>query len=484
MTDPLRSPEPFASPEPLPGGRPLSLLRWCWEGLRAACFLPPRVAGHAPRPWQVLVVVLAMELLGLGLSRLWIVGPADFWPSSYLASWWWWAPMLWAAWWALSPRTGHGPDASTPRPQGLGSWVLLASLGPVPGFVVMGGVAALVAHGLVGTASFWTTAVVALQWISLAWALAAAVVLMARFSRRVLPTAGYAAALAAVMAVQLWVMNAAAWSPPAASEDAGPAELSLSQEVFEDQQAAWNEAVDTLAPQRPGISDVYGLVFAPYAAEDVFRRESTMVAQLLRERFDGQGRVLQLLNHADTAAELPWATPLNLERAIDALAQRMDLAQDVLVVYMTSHGGGDFRLAAYHGPLAVESVTPQFLRTALDRAGIRNRVIAISACYSGGWVEPLATPGTLVMTAADADHTSYGCGHKSPMTFFGRAVFDEQLRRTHDFGQAFAAAVPVIKQREEEAGKSDGFSNPQIRIGSEIAPVLRGLQQRLDGAAR
>jgi hypothetical protein len=59
-------------------------------------------------------------------------------------------------------------------------------------------------------------------------------------------------------------------------------------------------------------------------------------------------------------------------------------------------------------------------------------------------------------------------------------VFDEQLRRTHSLEAAFKAAVPVIKHREEEAGKDDGFSNPQMLVGEKIRPVLQALQQRLD----
>jgi hypothetical protein len=108
----------------------------------------------------------------------------------------------------------------------------------------------------------------------------------------------------------------------------------------------------------------------------------------------------------------------------------------------------------------------------LDEAGIRNRVIAVSACYSGGWIEPLRNEDTLVMTAADADHTSYGCGSRSDLTYFGRAVFDEQLRKTKSFEDAFRAAVPVIRQREIEAKKDDGFSNPQIFVGREIHALL------------
>ena len=60
-----------------------------------------------------------------------------------------------------------------------------------------------------------------------------------------------------------------------------------------------------------------------------------------------------------------------------------------------------------------------------------------------------------------------------------RGYAQEQLRQTHSFTEAFARAVPVIQQREVEAGKADGFSNPQIRVGAGIAPVLKALEERL-----
>ncbi|REN20658.1 hypothetical protein DSI41_03965, partial [Mycobacterium tuberculosis] len=70
------------------------------------------------------------------------------------------------------------------------------------------------------------------------------------------------------------------------------------------------------------------------------------------------------------------------------------------------------------------------------------------------------------------------------LTFFGRAMFDEELRKTRSFETAFAAAVPVIKQREIDGGKEDGFSNPQISVGEKIRPVLDRLAQRLDAAGK
>ena len=57
------------------------------------------------------------------------------------------------------------------------------------------------------------------------------------------------------------------------------------------------------------------------------------------------------------------------------------------------------------------------------------------------------------------------------------------MRQTHAFPEAFAKAVPLNQQREVEAGKSDGFSNPQIRVGPQITPVLQALEQRLQALA-
>jgi hypothetical protein len=42
-------------------------------------------------------------------------------------------------------------------------------------------------------------------------------------------------------------------------------------------------------------------------------------------------------------------------------------------------------------------------------------------------------------------------------------VFDEQLRKTRTFEQAFAAAVPVIRQREQEAGKPTASPTRRFR---------------------
>jgi hypothetical protein len=153
----------------------------------------------------------------------------------------------------------------------------------------------------------------------------------------------------------------------------------------------------------------------------------------------------------------------------------MDREQDVLFIHLTSHGARDGELAHSFEPLHVEGLWPQQLKAWLDAAGIRHRIISVSACFSGSWIAPLAGDHTLVMTAADSQHTSYGCGRKSELTFFGRAMYDEALRGGADFEAAFAQARTVIERREKEAGKSDGYSNPQIAMGAGLREHLRQL---------
>ena len=475
-----------------PAATRLPLATWLREGLRATWFRVPRTGAASPTPWQLLVLSLLSAALLLAGARLEIPGPARFDVRGWLAPMWTTPVLLWCAWWAMRPAADDaGTSDSAPR-GGLAAWYVLTTWAPVLPSLLLYGLLACVARWPAAWAdSVAEVAFSVVYSLVTVWVIAALIVVSSRFIRSRWRTAAFSLALVGVVVVGLWQFPDRPWEPAydkeanadaAAGSTSAPPTLALTQSVFETQQSLWYEQLLALAPDRPGVTDVYGLVFAPYADENVFRRESTMVSELLEQRFDATGRVLHLMNHAGTAATHPWATPENLQRALSALGDRMDREHDVLVVYLTSHGARNHELAASHGPLQVPPVTPELLRRWLDEAGIRNRVIAVSACYSGGWIEPLATDSTLVMTAADATHTSYGCGSRSELTFFGRAVFHEQLRQTHSFEQAFAAAVPLIQQREVEAGKADGFSNPQIRVGEQIRPVLADLVTRLEGA--
>ena len=458
-----------------------TIWRWLRQGARAALLMRPDWRGLRSTPGRLLLAVVAFVALSLGMERASIVGDASiYWPGlgAQLGP----AAMLaWACWFAMPP-TDEYRDARRYPADAPTLFTMFYVQGLVFGIALSCALVPAMRSGVLEHASNgWASGVLAV--VPIAWTGAASIRLMvgcrdAGLARRWLS----AAVVAASLAVAHYVFPYEFWyaTPSATVQDT---RLRLTQETMELQPRLLASALAAIEPQRPGVIDVYAITFAPYASEDVFMRESALVAGVMAQRFDASGRMIQLVNNKATVAQLAWATPLNLQRAIARIGQRMDKDEDVLFIHLTSHGGADGKLAASMRPMTVDSVTPQALRQWLDDAGIRNRVISISACFSGSWIEPLAGDGTLVMTAADADHTSYGCGSGSDLTFFGRAMYDEQLRHTWSFEQAHAAARKVIDRREKEAGKADGYSNPQIRVGSAIRPVLARLEAQLAASA-
>jgi hypothetical protein len=239
-----------------------------------------------------------------------------------------------------------------------------------------------------------------------------------------------------------------------------------------------DEAVQALVPGRPGVPDLYVVGFGGDSTEDVFRNEIAHLDTLMTERFGARGRVLTLVNHSDSLIRTPrpLANLDNLRTALRGVASKMD-DEDVLLLFMTMHGTPEHQLVALMPPAFVDMIAPRELRDALDDAGIRHRVLAISACFSGGFVPALQGPRTVVIAAAHRNRPSFGCGPDSDATFFGRAWLIDALNETTDFVEAFEIAKRNIAVRE----KAEDFrpSKPQIAIGKEIVPVLQAWQAQL-----
>jgi hypothetical protein len=229
--------------------------------------------------------------------------------------------------------------------------------------------------------------------------------------------------------------------------------------------------VAALPRQQPGIVDLYAIGVAGDGTENVFRNETEYFARLMRTRFRARG-VLTLVSNPDSLDKQarPLATYDNLYDAVMGVAQRMDRREDILLLYLTMHGTPEHELALYFPPYVDDALVPDDLRFVLDKAGVRNRVIAISACYSGGFIPTLKGRDTLVVTAARSDRPSFGCGADSTATFFGRAWLVDGLNRTTDFAEAFRLAQGRIRTWERVEG--DEPSHPQIAEGADIGKRL------------
>jgi hypothetical protein len=454
-----------------------NFLAWLRQGARAAFLRAPRWAGLHATPGVLLALLTAMLLLEVVAHRLYLLeDEARFYWPALLAGWFPTVATLLACWW-VAPRAGAAPRAAQ-APSASALFVM-----SVAQSLVVAALAALLLLPLLRagwlTPQLWGGWAWWLGYVGpLGWALAAAALLLWRSGHGPRALRGVAAlAVASALGLASWSEPLRLWYAEEGNDAQAEAlRFALTPALLEAQALTLPQRSAALAPQRPGVIDVYALSYAPYADEDVFLRESKMVVQVMEQRFGATERSLMLVNHRSTAADWPWATPANLQRAIAAAAARMDTDEDVLFIHLTSHGARSGELATAFWPLRIEALTPAALKTALDAAGVKHRVISVSACYSGSWIAPLADENTLVMTAADADSTSFGCGRGSELTYYGRAVFDEALRRdTLSFEAALAQAREVIRLREVEAGKDDGYSNPQIQAGAAIRERLRRL---------
>ena len=223
-----------------------------------------------------------------------------------------------------------------------------------------------------------------------------------------------------------------------------------------------------LAPQRKGVTDIYALGIAGWADQDVFVKELDGGLEAIAGVLPIKDHTMRLINNPETAQSVPLANLQNFQAAVHGIAEVMDKNEDVLVLLMTSHG--DERGFMLQAPGSAAELTPDEVAAALDGEGIKNRVVIVSACFSGTFVPPLANKSTIVMTAADAKSTSFGCAPERDWTYFGDALFRQSLHPGSDFENAFNHARILI-QGWELMDRSPP-SNPQGSFGPAVVEKL------------
>ncbi len=212
--------------------------------------------------------------------------------------------------------------------------------------------------------------------------------------------------------------------------------------------------------------------FAGYGWEAVFKREALAVRALFDERFGTKGRSMVLVNHPSTIDDTALASAVNLDRTLQHIGGLMNKDADTLFLFLTSHGRKDLFAVEMPG-FAFDGLTPADLKAMLDRARIKNRVVVVSACHSGSFIPTLAEPSTLVIAAAHADRTSFGCEDRREWTYFGDAFFNRALRQERSFERAFELARRTIGRWE--ARERLTRSLPQIAGGEALRPRLEEL---------
>ncbi len=230
-------------------------------------------------------------------------------------------------------------------------------------------------------------------------------------------------------------------------------------------------ALEKVQPSDQGKIELYSLVIAGYGTEEVFRREARFIEDLFFRQYNNRSTSIYLSNSQRSLDEHPMATRTSISAAITKIAEQMDKERDIFFLYVTSHGGKDKTIALNHNGLSFTSIDADWLGSLLKASGIRHRVVVLSACFSGGFVDALADENTSVMTAAAAEKTSFGCADDSLFTYFGKAYFQESLKPGVDFEQAFYQARDLVEVWEKEQKITP--SEPQIRSNKRITAYVR-----------
>jgi hypothetical protein len=312
-------------------------------------------------------------------------------------------------------------------------------------------------------------------WLALACLKAASGFTLTTLPRRTLA----AAITLALIALPLGVIYRQydLWSPPYDESASNPMNFGLANEDnFYSQQKLLERELAALQAERKGVTDVYLIGMAGYGEQDVFMKEVDAVARLFRERFDAEGRTIRLVNNNKTLASSPIASATSLKAALHRVAKTMNKEEDVLFLFLTSHGSEKHHFALELWPLNFNPLDPARLRKMLDESGIKHRVVVVSACYSGGFINALKNDHTLVITASAPDKNSFGCSNENDWTYFGQAYFNEALRSTYSFTEAFDLAKPLITARETKQKFTP--SNPQMALGNAMRDKLALLAQQ------
>jgi len=206
----------------------------------------------------------------------------------------------------------------------------------------------------------------------------------------------------------------------------------------------------------------------------VFAQEIGLASTVLGERYDIGARRISLVNDQTDLERAPLATVSGLKYALRGLGSRMNLDRDVLFLSISSHGADDPAIIVSNSQLPLQDLTDEDLADALRESGIKWRVIILSACYAGGFIDSLGDPQTIVITAAAADRTSFGCSNDRNLTYFGEAFYRDALptaRSLHDAFDAAKAAIAARERREHVAA-----SNPQAYFGKEMEAKLASMR--------
>jgi hypothetical protein len=253
------------------------------------------------------------------------------------------------------------------------------------------------------------------------------------------------AAVAGVVCVAgfLWLSDALdvipdLWAPRAAQASTTDEDVPDAESLLFEQAGRIDRALQAIGREdSAGAPRAFFLGFAGVGEQSVFAQEIALASQVLARRYRIDGRGLSLF------------------------------------LSVSSHGAPDPAIAVSNLRLPLDDLTDEALAEALADSGIKWRVIIISACYAGAFIAALKNPQTIVIAAAAADRTSFGCSNDRDLTYFGEAFYRDALPGSRSLRSAFDTATAAIAARERS--EHVDASLPQAYFGAELEAKLTSM---------
>jgi Peptidase C13 family len=265
----------------------------------------------------------------------------------------------------------------------------------------------------------------------------------------------------------------------AAAEEGFAKEQSRDAKWLLDQHARLSTAIASVKPQTPGVVDAF-VVVVGLDSDAVFIKESAEAAKVLAHRYKAEDRVILLSTGAEKT--VPQGSPSNLAIALAAMAAKMDLKEDVLVLYTTSHGNRKVGIVYRDGDNGFGMIAPQRMSGLMDSLGIKRRLLMISACYSGIFIPALKNDDSVVITAASDKRSSFGCTPGNDWTFFGDALINNAMRAPEPLGKSVKDAFKLVETWETTLGLVS--SDPQMSFGKKSDDWLVALEKQMPKVGR
>jgi len=213
--------------------------------------------------------------------------------------------------------------------------------------------------------------------------------------------------------------------------------------------------------------------FAMHSQSKAFRGD-VLSAEAWVRRIDPAAVVFKLDNPVlGQSADWPYATAENMAAVLNKVAG-LARPQDKVVILFSTHGKPDV-LGINFADQNYPHLNSRWLNQQLAGLGRTPTLLLLSACHAGSFLPTLRAPSRVILAAAAADRSSFGCSFSSTNTFFVDALFNQGHGEEKSLVELMDAAKVDIDKRERAMGLTppslpQSFYGLQSQAWSRQAP--------------